>query len=101
MTQTQLYVPKLYDDKRKKPLLRIKVLRQVGSEGILSVRRTEDILTAHHHREIWESFRALEYKDLISGMGEKTAEMIVENKGRWQKYYQLTERGFLALIKEG
>ena len=96
--QTQL---RWYDPKRRKPLLRIKVLRKVGSEGKLSVRYAEDTLTAHHHREIWESFHALEDKGLITEMGFRTEEMIADAKGKLHKYYHLTEKGFLALIEEG
>ena len=96
--KTQL---KWYDSKKRKPLLRIKALRQIASEGKLSVRHAQDILTAHHHREIWESFRALESKGLISEMGFRTEEMVANTRGRMHKYYHLTEKGFLALIQEG
>jgi hypothetical protein len=97
MVQTQLCHVGWYDPKRRKPRLRIEILRLIGSIGKLSVHGAESNLRAkHHHREIWESFHALLKKGLISKMDLRTFD-----EGRTQKYYQLTKNGFFALIQEG
>lgn len=102
--QTQPNSVAWYDLKRKKPFLQLKILRLIGKSGRLSKSMTEKILTKHnhHHREILESYTALEKKGLIS-------EMKYENpgvgktlpRGRKKRYYQITDLGFSVLIDEG
>ena len=71
--QTQPNSVAWYDLKRKKPFLQLKILRLIGKSGRLSKSMTEKILTKHnhHHREILESYTALEKKGLISEMNTK------------------------------
>ncbi len=93
-----------YDQRRKKPFLQLKILRLIGKSGRLSKDITEKVLKKHnhHHREILESYTALEKKHLIS-------EMKYENpgvgktlpRGRRRRYYQITDLGFRVLIDEG
>lgn len=85
-----------YDPKRKRPRLRLKILKLIAANGRLSVHAADVILKQkHHHREIWESFHALHDKELIFKMSDKS----FGREGR-QIYYRLTQKGFLALISE-
>ena len=93
-----------YDLKRKKPFLQLKILRLIGKSGRLSKSMTEKILTKHnhHHREILESYAALEKKGLISGMNyENPGVGKTQPRGRRKRYYQITDLGFSVLIDEG
>jgi hypothetical protein len=86
-----------YDPKRKKPVLRIKILRLIGSVGSLSVHGADQLLGAkHHHNEVWESFHALQKNKLITVL--KLGKFY---SGRKQNFYGLTETGLSALIQEG
>ena len=94
MVQTLL---KWYDPKRRKPILRIKILRLIGSVGLLSVHGADLLLgTKHHHNEVWESFDALQRNKLIADV--KLGKF---HSGRKQIFYGLTETGLSALIQEG
>jgi len=88
--------------KRRKPKLRIKILKLVAMKGRISIGEAEKILTQHHHPEIWYAFKNLESKDLIRNLKDKNPgpEQLMK-RGRWKGYYIITEKGLCALITEG
>jgi hypothetical protein len=88
--------------KRRKPKLRIKILKLVLTKGRISISEDEKILTQHHHPEIWYAFKNLESKDLIRNLKDKNPgpEQLMK-RGRWKGYYMITEKGLSALITEG
>ena len=93
-----------YDVKRKKPFLQLKILKLIGKSGSLSKGMTEKILKTdnHHHREILESYTALEKKCLISNVDyENPGVGKTLPRGRRNRSYQITDLGFNVLINEG
>jgi hypothetical protein len=102
--QTQPNSIHWYNPKRKKPFLQLKILRLIGKSGRLSKGMTEEVFKKdnHHHREILESFAALEKKSLISKMKyENPGIGKTLRRGRRRRYYQITDLGFSVLIGEG
>lgn len=93
-----------YDIKRKKPFLQLKVLKLIGKSGRLSKGMAEKVLKTdnHHHREILDSYTALEKKCLISKVNYENAGVgKTLPRGRKKRYYQITDLGFRVLINEG
>jgi hypothetical protein len=87
--------------KRRKPKLRIKILKLVAMKGRISIGEAEKILTQHHHPEIWYAFKILESNDLISLKDKNPGPKQLMKRGRWKGYYIITEKGLGALITEG
>jgi DNA-binding PadR family transcriptional regulator len=92
-----------YNQKRRKPILQIKILHIIANRGRLAISEARSFLPKKHfHKEIWESFKILEDKGLIRNTGKRNpgpGQLL--SKGRPRKYYTLTEYGLAALIKEG
>jgi hypothetical protein len=75
----------------------------IAHKGRLAVSEADAILKERHfHNEVWESFKILKKKDLIKKMSDKNpgAGQLI-GKGTPRIYYNLTEKGLVALINEG
>lgn len=92
-----------YNHKRRKPILQIKILRLIANKGRLAICEAESSLKGQHfHNEIWESFNILKKKGLIKKMpGRNPGPGKLIGKGLPRNYYAVTEKGLVALIKEG
>ena len=104
LLQTQPNSIVWYDHKKKKPFLQLKILKLIGKSGKLSKGMAEKVLQKynHHHREILESYAALEKKGLISKMKyENPGIGKTLRRGRKKRYYQITDLGISVLINEG
>jgi hypothetical protein len=92
-----------YNHKRRKPILQIKILRLIANKGRLAICEAESSLKGQHfHNEIWESFNILKKKGLIKKMPDRNpgpGKLI--GKGLPRNYHAVTEKGLVALIKEG
>jgi hypothetical protein len=94
-------LPKWYDPKKKKPRLQIKILELIATRGKLSKSMAEAALVEHNHPEIWYGFKNLEEKGLIKNLKDNNpGPGKPMGKGRWKKYYKITEKGSIALIAE-
>ena len=75
----------------------------ITNRGRLAMCETESFLGGQRiHKEVWQSFKILEKKGLIKEMQDRNpgpGKFI--GKGRFRKYYTVTEYGLDALIKEG
>ena len=75
----------------------------IANKGRLAICETESSLKGQHfHNEIWESFNILKNKGLIRKIPDRNpgpGRLI--GKGSPRNYYAVTEKGLVALIKEG
>ncbi|MGN6633308.1 MAG: hypothetical protein ACTHKP_13900, partial [Nitrososphaeraceae archaeon] len=102
--QTPLsYYEDWYDSKRRKPNLKIRILKVIANRGRLAICEAESFLGGQRiHKEVWQSFKHLEEKGLIEEIRDRNpGPGLLMGKGTPRKYYAITEYGLGSLIKEG
>lgn len=92
-----------YDSHKRKPILQIKILREISKHGRMSVSQAEKklMVEGHYHPEIYQSFCILCDKGLIRKLnGVGNGKRLIVSRGRRMKYYCLTEEGIKAIFME-
>jgi predicted transcriptional regulator len=92
---TLYYSEKRWYEGQKRPVLQIKILKNIALRGELSKAKARDLLQGcHHYPEIFQAFRSLEKNGLIKFSRNDAG------RGKKETYYKITEKGIISLVIE-
>ncbi|MPZ05853.1 MAG: hypothetical protein GEU26_05440 [Nitrososphaeraceae archaeon] len=91
-----LFTHKFYNEKKKKPDLQLKILKELTNHESLSKSKAKnEYLKEHHYGEISEAFDNLLKKKLIEPKCVDTS-----RSGKPEKFYNITYNGLAAIVSD-
>jgi hypothetical protein len=95
MISRYLFTRKPYNEKKKKPYLRYKILNELTKYEFLSKSKAKNALKEHHYGEISEAFDYLHDKKLVELEYEYSG-----GRGLPEKFYSITDDGLASIISD-
>jgi hypothetical protein len=95
MISRYLFTQKPYNEKKKKPYLRYKILDELTKYELLSKSKAKNALKEHHYGEISEAFDYLHDKKLVELKYEYSG-----GRGLPEKFYCITDDGLASIISD-
>lgn len=95
MISLHLFTRKYYNEKKRKPVLQLKILNEFTKHDSLSKSKAKNALKKHHYGEISEAFDSLYHNELklIDLKSQDTTK-----RGNPEKFYSITDNGLASII---